>query len=102
MRARVIDWGQRYTTYTNWFRENNCEEYLDQYKQEESLIDIVDCGTFTPYDKEGNVLDTHNLVFKVLTLGQHNRNSNIWLYLLEEPITKKVYLIGKKGLEILD
>lgn len=103
MRARVIDWGERYTTYTDWFRENNCEEYLDRYKQEESLIDIVDYGsTFTSYDKEGNILDTHNLVFKVLTLGPHSRQTNHFLYLLEEPITKKVYLFNERGIEILD
>lgn len=104
MRARVIDWGEIYSQYDKWFKQNNCEQYLEQYNQDNRLVANIGfpCGSAVPYDKEGRIIDTYNIVYKVLTLGPHERSEWGMLYAIEEPITKKIFLINGKGLEFLD
>lgn len=83
MKVKIVDWGERYTTYDRWFKENNCEEYLDNYHMESNLI-----------------YDTLNMIFEVIKKGKHSREFNErTLYLIKEPKGDKVHLISDKGVE---
>lgn len=101
MKVKIRDWGEIYTTYDRWFKENNCEEYLDRYLEKSTSIDASRDygGKWYPVDKNGNIIDTTNMTFEVVKEGVHNTSSEKHIYLIEEPITKKLFLISKIGTE---
>ena len=101
MKVRVKNWGDYYSTYDKWFTENNCEEYLPQYKQEDRLIAHVSGfgDKYYAYDKNGRLIDTHNVPYEVIKIGNHGRMTDKVIYLIQEPITNKVYLIEKRATE---
>ncbi len=99
MKVRVKDWGKIYTTYDKWFEENDCVQYLNYYYQEESLIGYFsDNYEYAPFDKEGNKLDMTNIFYEVIKKGKHT-TMDYMLYLIQEPITNKIYLIEKSAVE---
>lgn len=102
MKVRVIDWGLRYTTYDEWLINNDCSQYLKNYRQEESLIDHFDYlgDEWYALDKSNKELDMSNITYEVLKQNVHGgSNGDIMLLLIQEPISNKVYLIEKRGTE---
>jgi len=75
--VKVVNVGYVYPHYINWFKEN-AAMFLKRYK--------------TP------AYPTANKKYKVVARGRHSRNGDV-LYAIEDYKTKKVYLIGEKGLE---
>lgn len=106
MKVKVKDWGARYTTYYKWFEENNCTEYLEQYRQKESLIKHFDFfdEKCVPFDSNFKVMNTDNFIFEVIKQGVHTGEymRGTELYLIQEPITNKVMLFDKKALEVVE
>lgn len=102
MKVRVKDWGKMYTTYYNWFKIYDCEEYLEQYRQENKLIrNFEHCGSvYTPVDDKGRTIDTNNIVYEVIREGQHE-NTYSDLCLIQEPKTNKIYLFDSDALEVI-
>lgn len=103
MRVRVIDWGKIYTTYDKWLTNNDCGQYLDNYRQEEKLfscaIQRFYGDKYTPLDKYGTEVDMRNITYEVLKENVHGVHDNTILLLIQEPISNKVYLINKNGTE---
>jgi len=100
MKVRVIDWGKIYTTYDKWLTNNDCGQYLDNYRQEESIIDHFSYGfKYYPLDKNNKEIDMRNITYEVLKENVHGEHDNTILLLIQEPISNKVYLINKNGTE---
>lgn len=79
--VKIINKGQIYTTYPEWFKENNC----------------MDIGLFYQY----NVYDDNNLSESAIIVakGKHiDPNSGGMLYAIQDK-SKKVYLFGEDGIE---
>lgn len=99
MKVKVKDWGKIYTTYEKWFEEKDCVQYLNYYYQGESLIDhFSHYFDYTPFDKEGNKLDMTNIFYEVVKTGKHT-SMDYTLYLIQEPMTNKMYLIEKSAVD---
>lgn len=75
----VIDDGESYTTYKDWFSLNKLEGLLKRY----------DYSNSAENGKE----------YKVLAQGKHEYDKELTLYAIEDVDTKKVYLVGEKGLK---
>lgn len=101
MKVRVIDWGLRYTTYDQWLINNDCSQYLENYRQEESLIDHFSHlgDKWYALDKNNKEVDMTNITYEVLKQNVHGEHDNTMLLLIQEPISNKVYLINKNGTE---
>lgn len=102
MKVKVKNWGAIYTTYDEWLKKNNCEQYLENYRQGDSIAKYFlhnNKYEYTPYDINGDVVDMANITYEVLAKNYHSENSGGILYLIQEPITNKVYLINEKGTE---
>lgn len=101
MKVRVINWGLRYTTYDKWLINNHCSQYLENYRQKESLIDHFSTlgDTWYPLDKNGKDVDMTNITYEVLKRNVHGVHANTILLLIQEPISNKVYLIDERGTE---
>lgn len=105
MKVRVIDWGKIYTTYDEWLKNNNCEQYLENYRQEKKLFSCAIQRFFgdkyTPVDKYGNEVDMTNITYEVLKQNVHGEHDSTMLFLIQEPISNKVYLISERGVEMI-
>lgn len=100
MKVRVIDWGKIYTTYDEWLRNNDCSQYLENYRQDKKLFNTMTRffgDEYTPVDEYGNPFDTTNITYEVLKQNVHSEHDNTILLLIQEPISNKVYLINKNG-----
>lgn len=122
MKVRIVDWGYVYTTYDKWLKHYNLFEYLERYHQKYSLFNSMQFGYFNletknrvlnhtfgskkeaylPYDEKGKIIDTTNITYNVIASYNHTDNNGKYLYLIEEPITNKVYLIERDGIEMIE
>lgn len=75
----VINSGENYTTYRDWFKIHKLEGLLKRY----------DYSNGAKRGKE----------YKVLAQGLHEMSKSTMLYAIEDVNTKKVYLVGEKGLK---
>lgn len=75
----VIDSGNSFTTYRNWFKIHKLKGLLERY----------DFAITPERGKE----------YKVLAQGVHEDCKSSMLYAIEDVDTKKVYLVGEKGLK---
>jgi hypothetical protein len=79
--VKVVDIGDTYSHYINWFKENGLADLLKVFV------------------REG--IPTANKKYKVVARGRHSWNGDV-LYAIEDYKTKEVYLIGEKGLELAE
>ena len=104
MKVRVIDWGKIYTTYDEWLTNNDCEQYLENYRQDKKLFNTRHHffgDEYTPVDKYGNKFDMTNITYEVLKQNVHGEHDSTILFLIQEPISNKVYLINANGTEVV-
>ena len=83
-------------------KKNNCEQYLENYRQRDSIAKYFSHNNkyeYTPYDINGDVVDMENITYEVLKQNVHGKHDSTILFLIQEPITNKVYLINERGIE---
>lgn len=104
MLVKVKYWGSMYTTYDRWFKENNCEEFLEDYRRDKKLYKDM-YGYSENYkfrDYEGNNVDPSNATFEVLRRGVHGNYPDKDMYLIKETSTGDVFLFDKTGIEVIE
>lgn len=82
--VRIVDFGQQYTTYSDWFEENNIGiNFAARYSYNTSC--------------------EKNKVYTVLAYGPHSSREDIMLYLIEEKDTRysPVFLFAREALELV-
>lgn len=85
-KVKIINRGKIYSTYLKW---------VESYVKSEKLQLLFDAGTY--------YLDGYeNDIFTVKANALHNLNSNLMLYYIQNNRTKKCYIIGKEGIELIN
>lgn len=85
-KVKIINRGKIYSTYLKW---------VESYVKSEKLQLLFDAGNY--------YLDGYeNDIFTVKANALHNLNSNLMLYYIQNNRTKKCYIIGKEGIELIN
>lgn len=84
--VRVVDFGQQYTTYSDWFEENN-----------------IGINFAARYGYGRSCEENRNKVYTVLAYGPHCSREDIMLYLIEEKNTRysQLFLFAGEALELV-
>lgn len=81
--VKIINCGNAYTTYVNWFKEQNLgEHYTTRYA----------------YGINPKNINNSNTVYKVIKRGTHHCGDDN-LYLIQRDCYESMFLIGEKGLK---
>lgn len=84
--VRVVDFGQQYTTYSDWFEENN-----------------IGINFAARYGYGRSCEKDRNKVYTILAYGPHSSRTDIMLYLIEEKNTRYslLFLFAGEALELV-
>lgn len=84
--VRVVDFGQQYTTYSDWFEENN-----------------IGINFAARYGYGRSCEKDRNKVYTILAYGPHSSREDIMLYLIEEKNTRysQLFLFAGEALELV-
>lgn len=91
-KVKVVDWGQRYSEYTDFFEEH---EYDFLNKACISLGDIASYG----FGRKGSI---DNYTFEVLYIGKHHNDIDMIAFIkaVDEYDKVHTFLVGIKGLAL--
>lgn len=83
--VKVINCGNAYTTYENWFKEQELGSYYT---------------TRYAYGINPNNINNSNTIYKVIKRGTHNCGDDN-LYLIQRDCYEPMFLIGEEGLKVV-